>query len=224
MERKEILANSETMPSLSGNSLTSRLEPCIQIQKGPGSTSPRDVATVLKERAKALAQAPPPTEADGAALGVVTFRLAQEAYGLESCYVREVYPLKELAALPGAPLHLLGITSVRGQILPVVDLKPLFHLPATGLTNLNNLIILQEGGMGLGIVADQILGFERIHPAALCPPPEAIAGVRAEYLQGIASGPRMILDGRRILNGILDVRGAEAELASERRTDRSEPE
>ena len=53
---------------------------------------------------------------------IIVFNLASESYGVESEFVREVYPLKDFTSLPGLPSFILGIINVRGLILPIVDL------------------------------------------------------------------------------------------------------
>ena len=88
-----------------------------------------------------------------AVIEIITFTLATETYGVESAFVREVYPLKEFTPLPGLPPFIFGIICVRGQILPVVDLKKFFNLPEKGLGEMNKVIILGNGQMEFGIMA-----------------------------------------------------------------------
>src|SRR6266851_5213843 len=91
----------------------------------------------LKSRAKALARELKPDGTGHARIEVVEFVVAYEKYAIESSYVREVYPLKELTRLPGTPAFILGVFNVRGQIVSVVDPKKFFGLPEKGLTDLN---------------------------------------------------------------------------------------
>lgn len=61
----------------------------------------------FKDRAKALARQEKDETAGGENIGVVEFRLANEKHAVESAYVREVLPLKELAAIPCTPPYVL---------------------------------------------------------------------------------------------------------------------
>lgn len=128
------------------------------------------------------------------------FRLATEKYGLESAFVREVYPLKELTPLPGVPPFVLGIVNVRGQILSVIDLKKFFNLPEKGLGQLNKLIILRKKQMEFGILADEILGARSVALDAIQAPPPTVSGVGAEYLRGVTSERVILLDAEKILS------------------------
>lgn len=141
---------------------------------------------------------------------IVEFILGGEKYGIETSWVREVYPLRELTPLPGTPAFLPGIINVRGQILAVVDLKTFFDLPHKGLTDLNKVIIVRDQtadstAMQIGILADEIIGVRALDTAGLQTELPHLGGVRAEYLRGVASepgsdGPLIVLDIAAILN------------------------
>src|SRR3990170_7439035 len=124
---------------------------------------------ILKARAKALAQEPKGKEVAQENIEVVEFLLAYEKYGIETSYVREVYPLKELTPLPCTPPFVLGIVNVRGRILPVLDLKMFFDLPAEGLTDLHRVILLEGDDLVLGLLADATVGVRTIPADALQP-------------------------------------------------------
>ncbi len=160
--------------------------------------SPEEKAGILKERAAALAKTEKRIE-DGAFLEVVEFMLAHEKYAIELTHIREVYPLIEITSLPRTPSFVMGIINVRGQILSVIDVKKFFDLPAKGLTNLNQVIILKNDEMEFGILADMILGVRLIPVEIVQPQPAAFRDVRVEYLKGVTNEPLVILDGARIL-------------------------
>ena len=164
------------------------------------SPTVEETKEILKERAKTLAQEPREnTEAEGH-IEVVAFRLADENYAIGSVHVREVYPLKELTPLPCTPPFVLGIINVRGQILSAIDLKRFFDLPATGLTDLSEIIILHTAEMEFGILADAILSVREIPLAEIQPSLPTLRDVRAEYLRGVTNERLVILDGAKLLS------------------------
>lgn len=154
---------------------------------------------ILKARAKALAQTPR-DETVGESIEVVVFSLAHETYGIESPYVREVYPLKDLTPLPCTPPFVVGIINVRGQITSVIDLKKFFDLPEKGLTDLNKVIITRSDSMEFGILADAILGVRAIPLQDIQPSLPTLTGIRAEYLKGVTHERLVILDVEKILS------------------------
>jgi purine-binding chemotaxis protein CheW len=155
---------------------------------------------ILKTRARALAQPLKRNDGQGEILKIIEFRLAHERYAVEQSYVREVHPLRELTPLPCTPGFVLGMINVRGQILPVIDVKRFFDLPQAGITDLHLVIIVHIEEMELGILADSVTGV-RLVPQALCQPSlPTLTGIRAKYLKGVTDQHVVILDVPSILN------------------------
>lgn len=154
---------------------------------------------ILRSRARSLARDLTPVETTLETLDIIEFSLASEIYGIESAFVREVYPLKDFTPLPGTPPFVLGIVNVRGQILSVVDLKKFFNLPARGLGELNKILILHDDGVEFGILADVVLGTYSLPIEAISPGLPTVTGIGAEYLSGVTAERVIILDARKIL-------------------------
>jgi len=131
---------------------------------------------------------------------VVEFLLAHENYAVESRYVQEISPLKELTALPGTPPFILGIINFRGHILTVIDLRYFFNLPQKGLTGLNKVIIVQASETKIGILADTIHGIKSIPVNELQPPLPAMTGIRGEYIKGLTGERLAVLDLEKLLS------------------------
>ena len=83
---------------------------------------------ILKARTVALAQELVENAAEGEQIEIVEFLLADERYAIESAYIGEVYPLKDLTPLPCAPSFVLGIINMRGKILSIIDLRIFFEM------------------------------------------------------------------------------------------------
>ncbi|MEW6237705.1 MAG: chemotaxis protein CheW [Candidatus Omnitrophota bacterium] len=155
---------------------------------------------ILQARARMLAQSPESGSPGQESLEVLEFMLAYEQYAIEISFVREAVPLREFTPLPSAPPFVLGIVNARGEILSVVDLKKFFNLPEKGLTDLNKVIVIENGAMRFGVLADVILGISHIPLAAIQPPPAAFTGLRADYLRGVTPEGSIILDAEKILS------------------------
>ena len=160
----------------------------------------KEIRTKLKNRAIVMAKEPEQKRAASAILEVIAFTLATETYGIESAFVREVYPLREFTSLPGVPSYIFGIINVRGQILPVVDLKKFFNLPEKGLGELNKVIILRNRQMEFGILADVVNGTQTIAVEDILVAPPTITGIGEKYFKGVTKEHIIILDAENILN------------------------
>lgn len=159
---------------------------------------PEKRQAVLAARARALAVEA--AAAPGPGFAALEFTLARERYAVETRWVRAVYPLREFTPLPGTPPFVLGIIHVRGQIVSVLDLKEFFDLPSQGLSDLNKVIVLDNGRMAFGILADAILGTRRILRDDLQAPLPTLTDLRARYLLGISRQRQVVLDGNKLLS------------------------
>lgn len=162
------------------------------------ATPPETWSSVLEARAQALAQRVD-DEVIKEYIEVVVFLLAYETYCVETAYVREVYPLKDLTPLPGTPSFVAGIINVRGQVLSVIDIRDFFGLPKHGLSDLNKVIILTGDGMEFGILADAIVDVRNIPVDEIQPGLPTLSGIREDYLKGISAEQQVILDAKKLL-------------------------
>jgi len=160
----------------------------------------KEISTILKNRAIAMAQEPEQKKVASAVIEVIKFTLASETYGIESVFVREVCPLRDFTLLPGVPSYIFGIINVRGQILPVVDLKKFFNLPEKGLGDLNRVIILCDDQMEFGILADVVHGTRDIELEDIRAVPPTVTGIGEEYLKGVTKERLIVLNAKRLLS------------------------
>jgi purine-binding chemotaxis protein CheW len=172
------------------------------VQEAPAGRiahSHEEMHAILKARARELAREQGKAVDERGFLEIIRFRMASETYGVESAFVREVYPLKDFTPLPGAPPFVVGIVNVRGQILSVIDLKKFFNLPDKGLGDLNKVIILRDDRMEFGILADAILGVGQVSLDAIQALPLTVSEIGAEYMKGVTADRVIILDAERVL-------------------------
>jgi len=155
-------------------------------------------AEVLKRRARDLSVVPRRDE-EGERVQVLEFELSGERYAVETSFVEETFPLSEFTPLFCTPPYVLGITNLRGRIVSIVDLRRFFELPVVGLSNLNRVILVRDGEMEFGIVADGIEGIKEIAVQELQAPLPTMTGIREEFLSGIAPDRLALLDMAKIL-------------------------
>ncbi len=176
-----------------------RIENTRAVLERGAQPSSDETRSILKKRARALAREPEQAESVQNFIEIIEFQLSREIYGMESAFVREVYPLKDLTPLPCTPSFVLGIVNVRGKILSVIDLKNFFNLPEKGLGDLNKIIIIRNEEMEFGVLADSIIGTRRITRDTIQPPLPTVTGIGAEYVKGVTAEGIIILDGDKIL-------------------------
>jgi purine-binding chemotaxis protein CheW len=196
-EAKVAIAGSASL--IDWKAISHRLERASIALEQKTTSTPGEKKKILKERAKKLAREREADNHEQEYLDIVEFLLAYERYAVESSWVREVYPLKDLSPLPGTPSFVLGIINVRGQIISVVDLKNFFDLPTKGLTDFNKVIIVGDGRMEFGLLADAVSGVRQIPLQEIQPPLPTLTGVRLEYLKGVTADRLVVLDIVKLL-------------------------
>jgi purine-binding chemotaxis protein CheW len=172
-------------------------EAAVERKLNPG---PDERRKILRARAKLLARGFEDRGPAADSLELVEFVLASERYGVESAFVREVYPLKDYTPLPCTPPFVLGVINVRGQILSVINVKKFFDLPEKGLTDLNKVVILETRRMELGVLADAVLGVRSVTLGDLQPSLPTLTGIRVQYLRGVTSDSMVVLDAEALLS------------------------
>ncbi|MCX6120563.1 MAG: chemotaxis protein CheW [Ignavibacteriales bacterium] len=161
---------------------------------------PEEKRALLKKRAHVLALRGNDETVRQECVEIILFRLAYETYGIETAFVREVYPLKDMTTLPGTPSFVLGIINVRGQIVSVIDLKKFFNLQEKGLGELNKVIIIYNERMEFGILADVVEGTQSVALKEIMAAPPSVIGIGKKYLKGVTKEHIVLLDAESILN------------------------
>lgn len=200
MSKQPLNAAKKGAVAFDWNEIHRRLAAIKQIIDQGGRLTQEEKKNVLRARAEALAREPSRKAEPEQTLDVLEFLLAHEHYGIESTYVREVCPLRDLTPLPGTPASILGITNVRGQILSILDIKKLFGLPDKGLTDFNKIIVVHAPGMELGILADAVLGLKSVPVSEIQPSLPTLKGIREAYLQGVTRESMVLLDAKELLS------------------------
>ncbi|MHB1842340.1 MAG: chemotaxis protein CheW [Sulfobacillus sp.] len=114
-----------------------------------------EVASVLKARAKQLAQPLERAQPMRQPINLLVFTLNGERYGIDMAYVAEVSRPSGVTAVPCTPSFFLGLTSYRGRALPLVDLGVLLGVCAQASEfGDQTAVVVQVGGVGFGFLTD----------------------------------------------------------------------
>ena len=120
---------------------------------------------------------------------LVTFLLGSEKYGIGIMDVNGIQKNQEIRAIPNSPDFIEGIINLRGSIVPIINLHHRFHFKPASLSDeeklLGGFIILTINDMQIGIIIDKILSVVTINTSNIQPPPQLMAGIGSEYIQGV---------------------------------------
>jgi len=142
--------------------------------------------------------------------------LAGYRFGVEVRYAREVVVFDEYTIVPLAPVHLLGVANVRGNIMPIVDVRPLLAMtPAPAGRSVRALVVEREGVLA-ALLIDEVLGLEPIERAAPTGDDSGGLVVGELHLEG---GAVTLLDVRALLGAM----GGDAGMPEAGRSERGLP-
>ena len=151
----------------------------------------RDVASILKQRAKELAHKNDSQLSKENLFELIEFKLSSERYALESCYLGEVQSVKSITKVPYLPKHIEGIVYLRGRFVSVVNLARYLQVDTDEThTKKSALMMLSYGLNEFCILVDEVLGsslrakseFEEIGLTHSFSKPELLVGVSKDAL------------------------------------------
>lgn len=134
---------------------------------------------------------------------LVVFKLAQEHYGVDISVVDGIVKMQPVTHVPGAPAFIEGITNLRGEILPVIDLRKRFGLPAGEVTKDTRIVNVVIDGIKVGLIVDSVSEVLRVAEDNIEPPSPLITSIDAAFIAAIAKvGARLIilLDMNKVLS------------------------
>jgi purine-binding chemotaxis protein CheW len=124
----------------------------------------------------------------------LAFRLGQDTYAVPIGEVREILKLPPVTEVPRAPSEIIGVVSVRGLLVTVVDLRQRLRIAAGDLTRKGR-ILLVNGAENeiLGLYVDEVLQVYRLAEAEIEAAGSALGGKLADYVVGIGRPEEALL-------------------------------
>ncbi|MEO9170065.1 MAG: chemotaxis protein CheW [Candidatus Baltobacteraceae bacterium] len=140
----------------------------------------------------------------GEVVQVVSFQLGTEEYGVDISQVQEIIRMVAITHVPRAPRFMEGVINLRGQLIPIIDLRTRFGMKRIESTKSTRIIVTEIGTKRVGIVVDSVSEVNNVPIENVEEAPEMIAGVGTEYIQGVGKmGDRLIimLDLTMVMSG-----------------------
>lgn len=117
---------------------------------------------------------------------LVVFTLADEDYGVDISAVDGIVEMQAVTTVPQAPGFVEGVISLRGEVLPVIDLRKRFGLPAEKTTKETRIVHIELDGTKVGMVVDAVTEVLRISEENVEAPSPLVTPVSSGFITGIA--------------------------------------
>lgn len=141
------------------------------------ASEPEEAAEVGEEPARENEE-----PADEAEIEAISFMLDNEEYAVDIHQVKEVIKTREVTEVPRAPKDILGVISLRGVVVPVMNLRGRLGMPMK--EDGERIVIVKDGADILGLLVDSVKHVVRVSEDAIEPPP-TINTIDGEFIRGI---------------------------------------
>lgn len=183
------------------------------------------INSVLKESLGSLQTLAVPDSADSAEqerkdnlaiidYKMVTFSLAGKDYAIDIMKVKEIAKAGRFTYVPNALPFVLGVYNLRGEIIPIVDLRLFFNIevPERNYDDVENMLIVTVGEQVFGVVVDEIDKVVGIQKSTINPPHPLFGDINIKYIQGVVEVNNrlyILLDIERIFGSKAEAKAAE---------------
>jgi purine-binding chemotaxis protein CheW len=125
---------------------------------------------------------------------LISFSIGDEEFGVDIHTVKEVIKYREITSLPKAPAFVKGIINLRGDVIPIIDLRERFGMDRIEYSNMTRIIVVEVDGRSIGTVVDSVSHVIRIDSGQIEPPPPCVGKISADYIRGIGKvGERLVV-------------------------------
>ncbi len=139
---------------------------------------------------------------------MISFSIGNEHFGVKILAVQEIIMIPEITRVPNSPDFVEGVINLRGNIIPVLDLRRRLRLRGVAQADERKpgtrILVVETEGNVTGFIVDSVSKVLSIPSSKLFPPPEIlVAGVQSQYIAGVVHLPEgilIILDFRKILS------------------------
>ncbi len=122
---------------------------------------------------------------DSSLIQLVTFKIAEEEFGVDILKVQEIIRMMPITKVPNAPAFVEGVINLRGKVIPVIDMRKRFGMVAAEHDSHTRIEVMNLQGQIVGFVVDAVCEVLRIKESTIEPPPAVVAGIGSEYMRGV---------------------------------------
>lgn len=116
----------------------------------------------------------------------IIFTIGKEKFGVDVKQIKQIIPLSETTYVPNAPSFVKGVINLRGDIIPIVDLKEKLSLQVENTEGKDGKIIIVElENNNIGMQVDSVTEMMRLFTDDIADPPKIVKGINSNYLKGV---------------------------------------
>ena len=132
----------------------------------------------------------------------LTFQLQREDYAIETRYVVEIVPIMNITHVPDMPDFVRGVINLRGQVIPVMDVRARFRMALREYDERTCVIVVNINDTHVGLIVDRVSEVTDIPEDCIFPPPKISKDTAARYILGmgkVGEDVKILLDVSKLL-------------------------
>ncbi len=137
-------------------------------------------------------------------LQLVSFHIEEEEFAVDILNIQGINRMMNITRVPNTPAFVEGIINLRGQVIPVVNLRKRLGFPPKEPDKATRIIVVEIGKRVIGFIVDSVNEVLRISSSITEPPPPMVAGIDSEYITAVGKlDDRLLilLDLEKVLSG-----------------------
>ena len=157
-------------------------------------------------------------EIDEGTTNLVTFRLGSGEYAIDIMQAKEIIKMEKITLIPNAPYFVEGVINLRGNIIPIIDLKKRFNLEESEGDKNTGIIIAKIEDVDMGIMIDSVSKVVSMANSDIQPPPSMLQGIGQRYIKGVGKMEDkllVVLDLDKLFTNEEDDSGSEEEASED---------
>jgi purine-binding chemotaxis protein CheW len=115
----------------------------------------------------------------------LTFVLDSEYFGVDIRFVTEIVGMQKINEIPQSPDYVKGVMNLRGNIIPVIDMRLRFKKEPADYTDRTCIVVIDFKDITAGLIVDRVDEVVNIPGTSIAPPPSFKTGFHARYISGI---------------------------------------
>lgn len=122
---------------------------------------------------------------EGEVVQLVSFKLDEILYGINILLVHEILTIPDITRVPNTPSFIKGVLNLRGNVIPVVDIRRRFGFSNASITNNSRIVVIEAENKLIGLLVDNVSQVIRVPERNIDPPSDLIEGVSEDFISGV---------------------------------------
>jgi len=145
-----------------------------------------EVRDIVDESEQVVKRRSAKTVFQGKDMQIVLFKVSEVNYGVDVAQVQGVLDLPEITEVPNSPYYVEGVTNLRGEVIPVIDLKKRFNISDKSLKEDLKMMVIGQGKEAVGITVDAVMEVMNIANEDIEDVPDILSNVEVDSVLGVA--------------------------------------